>query len=69
MFGFWAWNQHRRRHEKIHTPEFLMAGDVLSWDSADALGERFLIAGLLFGCEFALRVSEEIGAVAAQSEH
>src|ERR1700722_21011826 len=46
-----------------------MAGDVLRGNSADPLGESGLVARLLGGGEFALRVSVEIGAVTVESEH
>jgi len=46
-----------------------VSGDVLGWDSLGALLESFLVARLFFGCEFTLGMSEEICAIAAQSEH
>jgi len=46
-----------------------VSSDVLRGDSASALVESLLVTGLFIGREFAFGMSEEIGTVAAQSEH
>ena len=69
MLSFRTGNQNRGRDDEVHAPELLMACDVLGWDSARTLVERFFIAGLFFTCEFTFGMSEKIGAVAAQSKH
>src|SRR5262249_40142537 len=38
-----AWDEHRRRHQKIKSPEFLMAGDVLRGTAAGALTNDFFV--------------------------
>jgi hypothetical protein len=71
MLGLRARNQHGRRNNKIHSPEFLMAGDVLRWvrrvsvQRAHGRSERSCIVD----GEFALGVRVKIGPVATQSEH
>ena len=69
VLGLRARNQDRGRDDEIHAPEFLMAGDVLRWNAAGALGERSIVASLFVGCEFALGMRVEIGAVAVEGEH
>jgi len=69
VFGLGTRNQNRRRDDEVHTPEFLMAGDVLRRNSTGALGKGSVIASRFVGGELALVVSVEIGAVAVESEH
>jgi hypothetical protein len=58
-----------RRDDEVEPPEFLVAGDVLCRDTFGALGEGFLVTGLLFHREFALGMGIEIGAVTGKNEH
>ncbi len=69
VLGLGAGNEHGGRNDKVHAPEFLMAGDVLRGNSAGASADCFLIAVFFEASEFALGVCKEIGAVAAQDEH
>src|ERR1700728_1291215 len=69
MLGFRTRNQNRGRHDEIHTPEFLMAGDVLCWNAAGAFGESGVISILLIGREFALGMREKVGAIAVEGKH
>ena len=46
-----------------------MPGDVLRGHAARAFGEGCFVTRLFFGGEFALRMREEIGAIAAEREH
>ena len=69
VFGLGTRDEHRRRDDEIHAPEFLMPGDVLRGNAAGAFGQRGVIATLLIDAEFALRMRVEIGSVAIESEH
>ncbi len=64
-----ARNQDCGGDDEIHSPEFLMAGDVLCWNAAGAFGESRVITSLLIGREFAFGMREEVGAIAVQSKH
>src|ERR1700732_2238683 len=69
MLSFGARDEHGRRADQIHAPEFLMTGDVLSGNAAGALGERAVVPRYFVVAEFAFGMGEEIGAVAVKSEH
>src|SRR5689334_16992497 len=69
MFSLRSRNEHRRRDNKIHAPEFLMTGNVLHRHSASALAYRLVIAALLVVRQFALGMGMKISAIAAQREH
>src|SRR5208282_4366533 len=62
-------DQHRRRDDQVHPPEFLVAGDVLRRLAGGALGDGFGVACLLVGREFVLRMGVEVGAVGIEHEH
>jgi len=54
---------------KIHTPEFLMAGNVLRGNTSGALGECGFVTNLLILCKFALGMRVEVGSVAGERKH
>src|SRR5580693_8715085 len=45
--GLRARDEYGGRNDKIHAPEFLMSGDVLSWNSRGALRNCFLVIDFL----------------------
>ena len=69
VLGFGARDEDRGRHDQVEPPEFLVAGDVLRGDALGALCQGFVVAGLLFGGEFALGMGEQVGAVAVEGEY
>src|SRR5271167_949363 len=64
-----AWNEHRRSDDEVHTPEFLMPGDVLRGHSPRAFDKGGLVLSLLVGGKFALGMCEQVGAVTVENEH
>src|SRR5258708_32972581 len=69
VFGLRARNEDCRGDDEIHTPEFLVASDVLRGDSAGSLSESSFVPGLLIAGKLALRMRVEIRAVAVEREH
>jgi hypothetical protein len=69
MLGFWTGNEHGRRNDEVHSPEFLMSGDVLRGYTAFALGQGPVIAVLVVRGKFAFGMGMKISAVALQGEH
>ena len=69
VLGLGARDQHGWRDYEVHAPEFLMSRDVLCGNAASALGKSGIIAAGLFGGEFALGMSVQVGAVAVEGEH
>src|SRR2546425_934572 len=47
VLGFWTRNKHGWADDKVHAPEFLMPGDVLRWNTLQALVEGLMVARLL----------------------
>src|SRR5436309_5642007 len=69
MLRLWPRDEHSGRDDQIHTPEFLMASDVLRRTPSGPLVDRFLIARMLFFVEGPFRMSKQIGAVTTQGKH
>src|SRR5438067_588570 len=68
MLGLRPRNQNGGRYDEVHSPEFLMSGNVLRWHTARTLRQRRVIAGFFVRIEFALRMRKQVGAIAAQDE-
>ena len=66
VLGFRAGNEHGWRHDKVHAPEFLVAGNVLGGHAAFAFGQGVVIPILFVRGELAFGVSVEISAVASR---
>ena len=69
VLGFRTRNEHGRGNDQIHSPEFLMAGNVLGGYAALALGQGLVIAIVFVPGKLALGMGMEIRAVAFQGEH
>src|SRR6185369_17560365 len=48
VFGLRTRNEHVRRNDEVHAPEFLMSGDVLRGHAAFALVQGVVVAALFF---------------------
>lgn len=69
VLGFGARDEDGGGDDEVHTPEFLMAGNVLRGDTTGALVQSGLVAGGFVGREFALGMCVEIGTIAAEGKH
>ena len=69
VLGFWTRNQHGGADDKVHTPEFLVPGDVLRWDALYSLLESLIVARLLVAAQLALGMGIQVCALAVESEH
>ena len=62
-------DQHRRSHNEIQSPKFLMAGDVLRRLAASPLGNHALVSLRFVRAQFALRMRIQICTITPQREH
>src|SRR5258708_32559264 len=69
MLGFRARYQNRRTDDKIHSPKFLMASDVLRRSAACPRCERIVIAAHFIRVKFAFWMGVNKGPVAVEREH
>ncbi len=69
MLRFRAWNEHGGRDEQVHPPEFLMAGDVLSGNAADALRQRGVELRRFVFRQNTLGMGEEMRAITTERKH
>ena len=69
MLGLRPGNKDGGSDNQVHSPEFLVPGDVLRRDTVSPLRESLVVAGEFLGRKFSLRVGIKVGAVAAQREH
>src|SRR3954467_15182317 len=63
-----SWNQHRRRNDEVHAPEFLVSGNVLRGNPSGALGERRAVATMLIFSELAFGMCKQISTIATEHE-
>ena len=69
MLGFRARDQYCWRNDKIHSPKFLVSGDVLRRNSPGALSQGIFVTAAFFSRQLSFGMGVEIGAVTAESEH
>src|SRR5258708_12670780 len=60
VFGLRARNEDGRGNDEIHTPEFLVASDLLRGDSAGSLSERSFVPPFLLTAQLPLRTHLEL---------
>ena len=69
VLGLGTRDQHRRRDDQVHPPEFLMTGDVLRRLAGRSLGDGFVVARLFVGGQLIFGMGVEVGAVGVEHEH
>jgi hypothetical protein len=68
VLGLGSRDQHGRRDDQIHAPEFLVTCNVLRGNAADSLRQRDFVASRFLGSQVTLRVRVQVSAVAPEYE-